>query len=102
MQYLKVTRQCQERSVHLALVNTSAVPHTLHPQAFHVSGGCDDVGAHICCAAPVGEQSCNCRSCKSQKPQEEAKELNCHAGHFLLTQKAGRTARHKVKLMMTT
>lgn len=85
MLYLQVTWQCQERSVQLALVNACAVPYALHPQAFHVCGDCDDVGAHVCCAAPVGKQSCNQSSCKSQKPQEEAEELSCHAGHALLT-----------------
>lgn len=64
--YLQVPRQRQERPVDLALVNSSAVPHTLHPQAFHVSGGCDDVGAHVGCAAPVWEQGGDQRSCEPQ------------------------------------
>lgn len=96
VQYLQVTRQCQEGSVQLTLVNASAVPYTLHPQAFHVSGGCNDVGAHVRCAAPVGEQSCNYGSCKPQQPQEEAKDLNRHAGHALLTRPDAQTAKHKV------
>lgn len=81
MFYLQVTRECQQRSVHLTLINAGAVPHTLHPQAFHVGGGRDDVGANVGCAAPVGEQSRNDSSRKPQQPQEEAEELNRHAGH---------------------
>lgn len=66
LDYLQVPRQRQERPVDLTLVNSSAVPHTLHPQAFHVSSGCDDVGAHIGCAAPVREQGGDQRSYKPQ------------------------------------
>lgn len=79
--YLQVARQCQQRSVQLTLVYASAVPYTLHPQAFHVGSGCDDVWAHVGCAAPVGQQSCDQSSYKTQQPQEEAEELNRHAGH---------------------
>lgn len=92
--YLQVMRQRQERSVQLALVNACAVPYALHPQAFHVRGDCDDVGAHVRCAAPVWKQSCNQSSSKSQKPQEEAKELSRHAGHALPA--------HSLKLQNTT
>lgn len=97
--YLQVAWQCQLRSVQLTLVNASALPYTLHPQAFHIGGGCDDVGAHIGCVAPVGEQSCNNSSYKPQQPQEEAKELNRRAGHDSLTGRDGQTAKYKVTLL---
>ncbi|KAF3842975.1 hypothetical protein F7725_001824 [Dissostichus mawsoni] len=69
------------RSVHLTLVNARTVPHTLHPQAFHVGGGYDDVGAHVGRAAPVGEHRCDNSSYQTQQPQEVAEELNRHARH---------------------
>lgn len=75
------------------------MPHTLHPQAFHVGGGCDDVGAHVGCAAPVGEQGCNHGTYKPQQAQEEAEELNRRAGHDGLTGTDVQTAKHKVTLL---
>ena len=95
MQYLQVLWQCQQRSIHLTLINASAVPHTLHPQAFHVGGGCDDVGAHVGRAAPVGKQRRNHGSHKPQQAQEEAEELNRHAGHDCFSRTDAQTAKYK-------
>lgn len=81
MPYLQVSWERQLRSVQLTLVDACAAPHTLHPQTSHDSGGCEHVGADGGCDAPVGEQSCQYSSCKTPQSEEEAEQLEGHAGH---------------------
>lgn len=84
--YLQVMWQSQQRSVQLRLIDACAVPQTLHPQHHHVITGCDDVGAHIRCAALLRKQGGSDLSCKPQEAREEAKELNSRAGHAIPAQ----------------
>lgn len=83
MLYLQVRWERQLGSVQLTLVDARAAPHTLHPQAPHDGGGCDHVGADWGRDAPVGEQGCEYGSCKTPQSEEEAEQLEGHAGHGL-------------------
>ena len=79
--HLQVSRQSQHGAVHLALIDASAVPHTLHPQPLHVGGGRDDVGAQVGRAPPVGQHCGHQSPHKAQHSQEEAQDLHRHVGH---------------------
>lgn len=56
---LEVTGQRQLGAVDLALVDAGAVPDALHPKPFHIGHSCYNIGAYVCRAPPVWQNSSN-------------------------------------------